>query len=204
VEVVQETDYPWNGKVAIQVNPAEARRLRLHIRIPNRNVSELYSAAPAKSGVPAIRVNGSTVKAAVKNGYAVIDRQWRKGDRVEFELPMEPMRIKPDVRVATLQGKVALRYGPLIYNIEQQDQDITKALPPGAPLKAEWMPDLLGGVMLLRSQFADGSALTAVPNLARMNREPGTAYPPAPPPPRPDGSRPAPPPPKSVVWITEA
>ena len=28
VEMVQETDYPWSGKVAITVNPAESKRVR--------------------------------------------------------------------------------------------------------------------------------------------------------------------------------
>ena len=31
-------------------------------------------------------------------------------------------------KIAATSGKVALRYGPLVYNIEQVDQDITGAL----------------------------------------------------------------------------
>lgn len=204
VELAQETDYPWKGSVALTVNPAAARHLRLHLRIPNRNVSSLYRAEPALDAPPVIRVNGAPAKAAIRNGYAVLDRQWKPGDRVEFELPLAPQRITPSDRITALRGVFALRYGPLIYNLEQQDQDITKALSPAAPLRAEWTPDLLGGVIALRGQYPDSSPLTAIPNFARMNREPGTPYPPAPPPQRPDGTRPAPPPPRSIVWITKA
>jgi hypothetical protein len=39
-----------------------------------------------------------------------------------------------------------------------------------APLKAEWRPDLLGGVMVITGKWQDGSPMTAVPNYARMNR----------------------------------
>ena len=111
------------------------------------------------------------------------------------------------------RGRVALRYGPLVYNIEKVDQDIDKALAPAAPLTTEWKADLLGGVMVIKGTFADGTPLTAIPNYARCNREP--APPPAPAPPAaqvtPPGApaagagqpRRPPPPPTSIVWIRE-
>ncbi len=202
VELVQETNYPWSGKVAVTVNPGSSRRFRLYIRIPNRDVSSLYRSTPALNARPVMRVNGANVKAARRNGYAILDRTWKTGDKVEFELPLEPQRVYPSEKIEALGGVVALRYGALVYNIERHDQDITKSLPKDAPLRAEWMPDLLAGVTVLRSQFADGSPLLAVPHYARMNREPGTDYPPPYRPPNPDGTRPVVPP-KSVVWIRE-
>jgi len=39
-----------------------------------------------------------------------------------------------------VKDKVALRLGPLVYNIEQVDQHIDSALPSSAPLSAEWRP----------------------------------------------------------------
>jgi len=200
VEIEQKTEYPWKGAVALTLKPARAARFRLHVRIPNRNASELYRAVPE---LPAavIRVNGSVVKAPVRNGYAVIDRTWKPGDRVECELPHGPQRIEPNGRIAQLKGMFALRYGPMIYNIEPQEQDITRPAPAALTAKPEWRGDLLGGVMTLRGQFSDGSPLTAIPNYARMNREPGTEYPPPPPPRTPGEARPAPRPVKSTVWI---
>ncbi|HTJ29823.1 MAG TPA: hypothetical protein VL346_04960, partial [Acidobacteriaceae bacterium] len=47
-----------------------------------------------------------------------------------------------------------------------------------APLRTEWRPDLLGGVMVIEGEWADGAKLTAIPNYARMNRVgPPHAYP---------------------------
>jgi hypothetical protein len=37
-------------------------------------------------------------------------------------------------------------------------------------LTTEWKGDLLGGVMAIKGTWADGSALTAIPNYARDNR----------------------------------
>ncbi len=203
LEIEQRTEYPWKGAVTLTLRPSRAARFRLHVRVPDRNTSELYRAAPALPA-PQFRVNGRVVKAPVRNGYEVIERTWRPGDRVDFDLPLAPQRIEPSARIEPLKGRIALRYGPLIYCLEQQEQDITKAAADTAAVKPEWRADFLGGVMVLRSEFADGSPLLAIPYFARMNREPGTEYPPVPPPPGPDGRRPAPPPVRSTVWIRKA
>lgn len=203
VEIEQRTEYPWKGAVALTLRPAKAARFRLHVRVPNRNVSRLYKASP-ELPPPVFRVNGSVVKAPVRNGYAVIERVWKPGDRVEFDLPLAPQRIEPSEKVERLKGMIALRYGPLIYNLEPQEQDITKTLTAAAPLNAAWRPDLLGGVVVVAGQFSDGSPLTAIPNFARMNRETPTEYPPPPPQPAPGQQRPAPRPVRSTVWVRKA
>jgi hypothetical protein len=65
---------------------------------------------------------------------------------------------------------VALKYGPLIYNVEAQDNQSIDGKLSTAPLRAEWQPDLLGGVIAIKGTWADGSELVAIPNYARMNR----------------------------------
>jgi hypothetical protein len=70
-------------------------------------------------------------------------------------------------------GRVALRYGPLIYNVEsvdQADHNVNRALAPGAPLATEWDPNLLDGVDVIKGTFADGTPMMAIPNYARLNR----------------------------------
>jgi DUF1680 family protein len=106
----------------------------------------------------------------IENGYAVIKREWKRGDVVRFELPLRVQRVRADERIVADRGRVALRYGPLIYNIEAVDQKIDGVLQPDSPLTAEWKPDLLEGVVAIRGKFADGSPLLAVPNYARNNR----------------------------------
>jgi DUF1680 family protein len=208
VEMVQATEYPWKGNVAITVNPKTAKNFSLRIRVPDRGVSKLYTPKPAANGVTSIHVNGAAVKPVMENGYAVITRNWKAGDKVDLVLPMTVQRVYPDDRIIARtrggevthpdQGKIALKYGPLIYNIERVDQDITKPISKTAPLTAEWRPDVLGGVMTIKGKFADGSDLLAIPNYARTNRD-GAATP------SPQaGGRGVPRPLTSIVWIKEA
>jgi DUF1680 family protein len=212
VQMVQTTNYPWEGKVTIDVKPEKAKSFAMRIRVPNRDVSALYTSKPEANGITSVSVNGAAVKPKIENGYAVIARTWKAGDRIELELPMRVQRVHADERIEADRGKVALRYGPLVYNIEQVDQDLATAmLPASSPLTTEWRGDFLGGVTVIRGTLADGSAMTAIPNYTRYNR-----YPPAPPwtpPPPPPATPPPPPaqpaaprpprPPQSVVWIRE-
>lgn len=172
VEIVQETDYPWKGKVAITVNPKVRKAFSLRLRVPDRTTSKLYRSTPEVSGLVSLSVNGKPVRPVIVKGYATIQRTWAAGDKVEMELPMAVQRVKAAPQIASLEGKVALRYGPMVYNIERVDQDITKVLAPGAALTPVWHGDLLGGVTVIRGQFADGSDFTAIPNFARVNRNP--------------------------------
>jgi DUF1680 family protein len=89
---------------------------------------------------------------------------------VEFTLPLAVQRVKADKAVAADRGRVALRYGPLLYNFESVDQPLDKRLDPSEKIHAHWMSDLLGGVIVLRGFFADGTPFQAVPNYARNNR----------------------------------
>ncbi len=170
VEMVQDTDYPWSGDVAITVNPKRTRRFNVKIRVPNREVSDLYSNQPKANGITSIKVNGELVQPAIKNGYAIINRRWRAGDTIDVVLPMVIQRVKGMDKIEATRGQVALRYGPLIYTAEAVDQDITKVLSPDAPLTLEWQPDLLEGVMVIKGTWSDGSDFVAIPNYARSNR----------------------------------
>jgi uncharacterized protein len=219
VEVEQTTEYPWSGRVRIAVNPAKATRFAIRVRVPNRDVSRLYSSTPVVGGLKSITVNGSRVVPVTTSGYAVITRIWKTGDTIDVELPMDVQRVHASDRIVSSsdrndpdlaapdRNRVALRYGPLVYNIENIDQNIAGVLPASAPLAASFRQDLLGGVMVITGRFADGSPLLAIPNFARYNR-----YPPAPPPApvvrRQPGQPPPPRPPRpeaqSIVWIREA
>ena len=175
VEMIQKTDYPWSGNISITVNPKQSKAFAVHVRVPNRTTSELYTPTPKISGLKSLAVNGKVVTPEIVNGYAVITREWKTGDKIDLVLPMEVQRVKPDEKIAADRGSVALRYGPLIYNVEQVDQsDISKPLGT-APLTAAWRGDLLDGVMTIKGEWKDGSPLLAIPNYARNNRQAGTA-----------------------------
>ncbi len=90
VEMVQKTDYPWNGAIRITVNPEQATTFTVFVRIPNRTISKLYTDSPAISGVRRFAVNGVALTPHIEKGYAVVTREWKAGDHIELELPMEP------------------------------------------------------------------------------------------------------------------
>ncbi len=169
-EIVQTTNYPWSG-ASIAVNPTTTRTFSIRIRVPNRTVSRLYTSTPNADGISAITVNGTPITPKVENGYAVIRREWKTGDTINVELPRVIQRVKAAGKIAADMGRVALRYGPLVYNIERVDQDISQALSPAAELTTEWRPELLGGVMVIKGTFANGAPMRAIPNYARNNRD---------------------------------
>jgi DUF1680 family protein len=170
LEIVQRTDYPWKGRVEIVVNPTSPKTFTLGLRVPNRNVSSLYRGTPNADGIESLWLNGQKLKPELKNGYALMARLWKPGDTIRLDLPLRIQRVKADERIVSDRGRVALRYGPLIYNFESVDQDLDNVLKPDAILTPEWNPDLLGGVIAIRGTFANGSKLTAIPNYARNNR----------------------------------
>ncbi len=170
VEMVQKTDYPWSGNISITVNPRQSKEFTLFIRIPDRTTSSLYTPVPAVSGLKSLTVNGKKISPKIINGYAELKRLWRYGDKVELVLPMEVQTVKADERIAADRGKVALKYGPLVYNVEKADQpDIDKYIGQG-PLTTEWRADMLNGVMVIKGKWDDGTPLIAIPNYARNNR----------------------------------
>ena len=140
--------------------------------MPNRTTSELYTPTPQVNGLESIAVNGTPVQPTIDKGYAVITRDWKAGDKIDLVLPMKVQSIKASDKIAATAGKVALRYGPLIYSAEATDQSLDKVLSSDAALTAEWKGDLLGGVMVVKGTWADSSALTLVPNYVRDNRLP--------------------------------
>jgi DUF1680 family protein len=190
IRMIQKTDYPWSGKVDLTVNPDKPAAFTLYIRVPNRTTSELYTPQPEVKGLVSLSVNGRPMAPEIKNGYAIIRRTWKKGDTVSLELPMRIQRVTADEKIEADRGRIALRYGPLLYNVEAADnKDITQ--PIGAdPLTLPWAPEFLHGVMVIKGKWADGSPLVAIPNYSRLNRAPTTAVPE-------NGNKP----PISLVWI---
>jgi DUF1680 family protein len=172
IEIVQKTEYPWHGTISITVNPVEAKTFSVYVRIPDRTTSKLYRDSPRVRGVKRFAINGQEQTPIIRKGYAEVKREWKAGDRIDLELPMEPQRVVADSRINADQNMVALKYGPLIYNVETADNGKVERKLGDSPLRAEWHPDLLGGVMVISGKWEDGSPMVAVPNFVRMNRVP--------------------------------
>lgn len=189
LKISQITGYPWNGNVLITVNPENRAKCTMRLRIPGwasgKPVpSGLYSYAYPVSSPVKIKVNGLEVKYNTEKGYALIDREWSAGDRVEIDFPMQVNRVKADYRALDDRGKFALERGPVVYCLEGPEMTdsvvFDKYLPSAAMLSASMRPDLLGGVEVLegtaRKVLPDGSeedvSFTAIPYSVWNNRGP--------------------------------
>ena len=183
VRLVQETEYPWQGHIRINVAPEAAGTFVVHLRIPG------WCAQPR------CLVNGEALDMGLLHkGYLPVERAWREGDVIELDLPMPARRLVAHPEVRSGHGRVALQRGPLVYCLEGVDnggavRDLV--LPRGAALDAVHMPDLLGGVTVIRADglrvepadwterlYRDAgstqpAAITAVPYYAWDNRDPG-------------------------------
>ena len=99
--LTQQTKYPLESAVTLQVSASQPGEFTIYLRIPGWT-----------EGRSTLLVNGVRVETSVQPGsFAAIRRTWRDGDRMELELPM-PLRLEPvDVQHPQL---VALMRGPLV------------------------------------------------------------------------------------------
>lgn len=127
VGIRQETGYPFDETVSLTVSPEKAsQKFALHLRIPtwagDRFVpGKLYSYVNRQPGTWSLTVNGKPAKVKVDKGFAVIDRKWEKGDRVELHLPMGVMYSKAIDNVEADRGRICITRGPLVYCAEAVD-----------------------------------------------------------------------------------
>ncbi|MBO9048792.1 glycoside hydrolase family 127 protein [Curtobacterium flaccumfaciens pv. flaccumfaciens] len=134
-----ETDYPHEGRVRVTVT--EDGPLALGLRIP------AWSDTTTVTGP-----DGSANPTA--GTLHVVDREWSAGDTVELVFDTTPHRYVADARIDAARGQVAIERGPLVYAVEQADQqgftvdDLT--VDADAPITEERRDDLLDGVVTLR------------------------------------------------------
>ena len=89
---------------------------------------------------------------------------------VSFEVPLPVQRVTCDTRVGANRGRVALRRGPLVYNLEAVDQPLDKVLDATKPLAAVVDEDVRGGVVVGQGADTGGPPISAIQNYARNNR----------------------------------
>jgi uncharacterized protein len=173
----QEGNYPWDGNVKIFVEPKKATNAKLFVRIPGwaRNEAvptDLYRfGKPASESLWSIKVNGKTTDVTIDKGYAVLNRQWKKGDMIELSLPMDVKRVYANEKVTEDVGKVSLQRGPLMYCAEAIDNGGKASnllLPSDVAIIQSFKPETLGGVVVLSSEIPalkvtdDGSGVSTV------------------------------------------
>jgi DUF1680 family protein len=68
-----------------------------------------------------ITVNQVNVGYKFENGYAIIEREWKKGDVVNFNFPMTIKKVNAKGEVKMDNDRVALQRGPIVYCVEGAD-----------------------------------------------------------------------------------
>ncbi|MDE6395167.1 MAG: glycoside hydrolase family 127 protein, partial [Duncaniella sp.] len=156
VELSQRTGYPWDGDIAVEVDKNKTGNFTMKLRIPGwvngRPVpSDLYTYVDGKETGYTVTVNGTPAEGTLTaDGYYSIDRKWKKGDRVELHLDMEPRVVRAHKQVMADRGRVAVERGPIVYCAEWPDNDfdIHSIVVNQAPkFTVTPRPDLLGGIV---------------------------------------------------------
>ena len=67
IDLIQETDYPWDGDIRITVRPERPVRMRLMLRLPGWSRGQilgghLYRFEGPSSEAPRLRVNGAEIR----------------------------------------------------------------------------------------------------------------------------------------------
>lgn len=188
-----ETQYPWDGDVAICVEKTAAKQFRMLVRIPGwvRGQvvpSDLYSFNDGKTTAYTVTVNGQKVTGELQNGYLAIDRRWSKGDEVRLHFDMIPRTVTANAKVEADRGRIAVERGPLVYCAEWPDNNFDVfgfVLPKQPSFTVTDSPKLIGGLKTIStsgqclSQDADGriqvadAQLTLIPYYAWNHRGAG-------------------------------
>jgi len=146
IRLVQQTRYPWDGRVTITVEKAPERELALMLRIPGW----------AQGAT--VQVNGQAAGIEIEPlAYAELRRRWSAGDTIEIDLPMEVLMVEAHPLVEETRNHAAVLRGPMVYCLESAD------LPAGVRLDDVRLPrqptwqvqhdaDLLRGVTVLQTE----------------------------------------------------
>ncbi len=184
VKVTQRTSYPWDGGVRMTLEPEKPAKFAVRLRVPGW--CEKLTC----------RLNDRLVDdPPVDRGYIELRREWAAGDQIDLALVLSPQRVESHPAVKGNAGRVAFRRGPFIYCLEAVDNGgrVGDLVVPRAAalLPSDLKPNLLGGVVLLRTRgyrvkAADWARklyqaaveseevdVVAVPYYAWDNRDPG-------------------------------
>lgn len=141
-----QSEYPWKGEIILTIQEGGYVPWEISLRIPGW--CQVYR----------VEVNGEVISAhADTQGYLTLARAWQTGDTLHLRLEIEPQFWVSNPRVDATRGCVALQHGPLIYCFEGHDQPpgtdlLDVQIDPFQPVRAEWVSDLLGGVMVLHPE----------------------------------------------------
>ncbi|MBD1388332.1 glycoside hydrolase family 127 protein [Neiella sp. HB171785] len=140
LKLSQDTDYPWQGLVKLTVEECKSAAFDICLRVPGWAAGAEITINGEKAGIEAI-----------PGTYAVLNREWKAGDVVVIDMPMEATFVEGHPRIEEVRGQVAVKRGPLVYCVESPDlpagtEILDVYIEGDADLSAVHKTDFLGGI----------------------------------------------------------
>lgn len=104
VEFNIKSAFPFDGHVKISAKAEKPVKGTLALRVPGwcKTMPEIDGAVE-------------------KDGYLYVEREWKDGDALEFEFPMDIKVLMANTRIREDSGKLCIKRGPVVYCIEEAD-----------------------------------------------------------------------------------
>jgi DUF1680 family protein len=110
LKLTQTTNYPWDGKISINIDQVPGKATSMFFRIPGWSKNAVLT------------INGEAVTTMLSQGdYAEINRDWKTGDKIELNLPMPVTMMEANPLVEETRNQVAVKRGPVVYCLESAD-----------------------------------------------------------------------------------
>jgi uncharacterized protein len=149
VRLSVETDYPWDGHVAITVRQAPEEPWALSLRIP------------AWCAAATVRVGTAEPERVRPGRWTSGARVWLAEEKAVLTLDMPARVTAPDARIDAIRGCLALERGPLVYCLESAD------LPAGVTLEDVVLEPTVRPSTAPRPDIADSVVGLVVPAIHR-------------------------------------
>ncbi len=107
IEIEQQTNYPWDGKITLKIVKAPKDLQNFFLRIPgwSQNAS--------------VSINNAKINDKIISGtYLKLNQKWKKGDVIELNLPMPVELMEANPLVEEVKNQIAVKRGPLVYCLE--------------------------------------------------------------------------------------
>ncbi len=153
IKLSQETDYPWNGRVRINIEACGEKEFALKLRIPGW-VNDA-----------SVRINDLPADFSPQpRSYFEVRRTWKPGDFVDLNLPMPVRVMEANPLVEEDLNQVAIQRGSVVYCLESPD------LPPGVKLSDVVIPSDINLVVRYDRRLLDGVVVLEGKALARQSK----------------------------------
>jgi DUF1680 family protein len=108
LRIKETTGFPFRETINFEFELSETSKFPFHLRIPSwtNNASAL--------------INGKPIVMNIKNNIAILEREWKNGDKISLNLPMEIKTSKWH------EFSTAVERGPLVYSLKIRSKSIKK------------------------------------------------------------------------------